>query len=225
MKRLECNTATRGPSSLWSAVCVAGLALFGGLGVAGCEGTPAPAGASDECPPLEVTSGSSEAERIWARKPGTRACCEYGSRLAVPSTFLSYDSEEACLTDCSCERIDNGTAFVSLECGCGDGSCPALAEVLNDLCEYPGYDYTLERGCGMVSVRRFGSYGGTQWVFDEQSGAVIGFYGFSGDIQNECGTYNTVGGEPFYCPSATRCDPCANDEDHGSQSRNLPDCE
>lgn len=241
IEHMRCNTPTS--RRVWHGRTVLlSLALFGVLGAAGCEEEERPAQPSTPvavdagpCPAPNPNAGSCEGGPRWARSPSTGTCCEYSSDCAVPYEWPRFTSPSACQTDCRCERVTaadgsevSDTAppdieWLSLECGCGSFTCPArLADALSEVCTgqnvNPPY---LARGCGKVAVQRFG-FVGSELVFDEATGALLGFLTYDDVPHAPCQTYNTVAGEQFDCPSATVCELCASE---ASASSTVPACE
>lgn len=57
-------------------------------------------------------------------------------------------------------------------------------------------------GCGMINVTTLGGFGGEGWVFDDATGALIGYAQDSDAPETQCNTFGHVGSVAFECPDA-----------------------
>jgi len=217
------------------------VASAGSGGSRDVPSNPAPdAALGDECPPPRRDPRvSCSTQELWARNPSSGACCSYASPCELPEGWGRFPSESECQSSCRCADITPtdfsgaesgnlivGTERISLECGCGVYACPStLAAALDDACAGPsdGIRPTLVRGCGRVALRSFGGFTGSELVFAQDTGRLIGMLWFSDVPLEPCNTYDTTAGQAFLCESATECDPCASDA--GASTSVVPPCE
>jgi hypothetical protein len=121
--------------------------------------------------------------------------------------------------------VSGGTSYMSLECGCLFFPCPgSLSEALRDACIPDFYgEISLTRGCGKASVRHTSTLLRDELVFDERTGALLGYSANSDAPEAPCDTSALVAGDGFDCASVTTCDLCPGASDFPSS--NLPACE
>jgi len=147
-----------------------------------------------------------------------RQLCYYDSVCAAPVGWTSFPTQGECETSCRCAELEwweqdklPAIEHISLECGCSAVSCPTtFAEALDRLCEgaAPGGSRALSRGCGRVMLGRSDDGWSLDYVFDAQSGELVGVLWAGAPPSNPCFASVTIAGQVLGCPELTAHDPC-----------------
>lgn len=141
--------------------------------------------------------------------------------------------------DCSCASDQQGDSRMPhLECICGDRGCPrSISAALDELAlgcrpwlvpftseQYPGTGVVERRdGCGVVELSMAAPSEARSYVFDRQTGALVGSRLWMDACPIACGGCARVAGraqrEPL-CPDAHVCRVCGP-----AGASSAPDCE
>jgi hypothetical protein len=210
-----------------------GAAASGGAGGAPDGGTlpsndegPCEGGACDECPAPAPKNCSAERDASWSRNPVTGGCCPYYRVCQAPEDWAQFSTREECESSCRCRDVTPNdfsmvdtlgvvtlaTERTTMECWCGDGNVcreRTFSEAATNACA-DGVSSSLSQvvGCGMIVIRHFGGFTGSDDVFDAATGALIGEKHFSDTTRGPCRTYETIIGIEFACAAAVECALC-----------------